>query len=538
MALAPYFGRIHDSVGTVADIGTDDLADLLLDLVVHVRIASDIRSDPAALVGAQLLVNLLSRLYPRLRLSCPQVLKQSLLANARRTNPQIEVVDDPGAGRELSVAFGGEPDEVDADVHVTASGWLVIIDGGSTGGDAAAGPVMRRPANSLAWQVAACLTSAELFRAAFSDVLGRHARRCRQPGQFNLLNGSQSDADCLTDLRGVALPDLHLAGGGAIGQAALLALRDSGVRAKVTVVDPETVGVSNLQRYVLSNLPDVGRLKVDVVVNSMAGGGVDIVPVATVWGQDSRSAPRRPVVLAALDSARDRLGVAAGLHNRVYNAWTQPADLGWSRHERFGTDPCLACLYLPTGPRPSEDEQIAAALGQHRLRVLSYFVTDVPVGEPLPLIPAVGDVPPPPDTEAWLTTSLLDDLVASGYVAAEAAAHWRHVRIDRLYQDGVCGAGLIEARPGLLERDVAVPLAHQSALAGVLLAVSVIAAHVPALAEHRSDAVEMRLDLRLGLPQVPGRPRRRTPGCICADADYRSAALSSALRVDARTTSH
>lgn len=527
MALAPYFGRIHDSVGALAQVSTDELASLLLDIIVDIRIGAVCASRPGQ-AGADMLVRLLARLYPRIRLRCPPSLRDTLVDLAMTTNPAVELVDDACGGHVVIVTLGDDPLDGDRDdaIRVTAIGWLVVVDDG--GEQAITDP---RPAATLTWQAAACVAAAETFRAAFAAVLGEHGRRARQPGQLNILNGTSSDSPCGTELADRDVPELHLAGAGAVGQATLLALRESGAAMTVVVIDPEPVELSNLQRYVLSDLGDVGKSKVDVAVERLAGSAVTVVPVATRWGQDARSGPGGSVVLAALDSARDRLGVAAGLHRRVYNAWTQPDDLGWSRHEKFGIEPCLACLYLPRGQRPSEDEQIANALGQHRLRVLAYFVTDVPVGLPLPVVPVVGDVAPPPNTDAWLTSSLLDDLVAAGRVEPANAADWADVRIGALYRDGICGAGLIQARPGLVQRDVVVPLAHQSALAGVMLATSVIAAHLPDIREHRSSGVEMRLNLRIGLPQQPARPRQRTPGCICGDPDYLRA--SAALNHDA-----
>ena len=68
---------------------------------------------------------------------------------------------------------------------------------------------------------------------------------------------------------------------------------------------------------------------------------------------------KSPVIQIALDYptieeavAMARIGIQAGLPLRIYNAFTGPLDLGWSRHERFGDEPCLACLYWPTGTFP------------------------------------------------------------------------------------------------------------------------------------------------------------------------------------------
>jgi hypothetical protein len=519
MGLAPYFSRIHDSVGAVSEISADELAQLLLDVTVHVEFGAHAHEQSAE-GAAALLVTILARLYPRIRLSGPEPLVRALQAEAMATNPDIEFAGESTQGT-TTLRFGVPPEDGEASltevIDVSASGWQVRVDPGLAASLTLPADQPRRPASVLAWHAAACIGAAEVFRDVFRDVLGRQGRHQPQPGSFNVLDGDAHDVAVETELGAVILPPLHLAGAGAIGQAALLTLRNAGVRATVTVVDPETVQLSNLQRYVMSELSDLDRLKVDVARERLEGSGVTVVPVATRWGQDGRSHPRQQVVLVALDSARDRLGVAAGLHAKVYNAWTQPSDLGWSRHENTGTEPCLACLYLPSEQRPSEDEQIAAALGQHRLRILSYFVTNVTVGEPLPVVPQVGDVPPPPDTDRWLTTSLLDDLVLGGRASAESLPRWTGARIRQLYQEGVCGAGLLPATPGARHHDVVVPLAHQSALAGVMLATSVIAAHVPELQPHRAEATEMRLDLMTGFPQILARPRARTPGCICAD---------------------
>lgn len=167
---------------------------------------------------------------------------------------------------------------------------------------------------------------------------------------------------------------------------------------------------------------------------------------------------------------------------------------------------------------------MAAALGVHRLRILSYFASEFPVGKPLSVVTPVGDVAAPADADTWLTSSLLADLVGNGRITADAATLWADSHIGQLYNEAVCGAGLLAATPGSLDRDVVVPLAHQSALAGVMLATSVVAAFVPELARQRPVAAEMRLDLLAGLPQVLPRPRNRTPGCLCADPVFFRAA--------------
>ncbi len=74
---------------------------------------------------------------------------------------------------------------------------------------------------------------------------------------------------------------------------------------------------------------------------------------------------------------------------------------------------------------------------------------------------------------------------------------------------------------GPAPQEVVVPLAHQSALAGILLATQFIVATVEELRAARPEAIEARLDVLAGLPQVMARPRARNPGCFCGDSVFR-----------------
>ena len=205
---------------------------------------------------------------------------------------------------------------------------------------------------------------------------------------------------------------------------------------------------------------------------------------------------------------------------RFTNAWTQPADSGWSRHEHFGEEPCLACLYSPQHKAPSRHEQIAAAFGQHPLRVLAYLVHRLPVGLPLPPggVPVVPGLDAPPDAERWFATSIADDIAAAAGIEVGELAGWRERSLADVYQDGICGGALMHLNVGEAPREVLVPLAHPSAFAGVMLAVELLVAEAPELRVERPSAIEGRYDVLAGLPQVLARPRARSAGCLCGDA--------------------
>jgi hypothetical protein len=67
-----------------------------------------------------------------------------------------------------------------------------------------------------------------------------------------------------------------------------------------------------------------------------------------------------------------------------------------------------------------------------------------------------------------------------------------------------------------------VPLAHQSALAGVLLAVQLLTARHEPLRAALPAQTEGRLDLLATLAQTIIRPRLPTADCLCRDNDFQT----------------
>ncbi len=506
MAVAPFFPRASAAVASVTGIRGDELAALLDERVVRLSLAAETSDAQGAHAGALFLVDLLARLYPVLEMEAADTVLSHLERRALAVNPRIELRA-PSSAEACSLTFGSKVPHP-TDISVVPSGSSIHVD---------EIPDSYSEPNVFAGLAAGAIAAAEVFRLVFWRELGKRGRARRQPGRLDLVDRA-SGAAAMAELD-VELPRLHLAGAGAIGQACLHALATAGCRANILVVDPEFIELSNIQRYVLSTMQDVGRPKVDVARDATLESALEISTVQTHWGADERSGPGQQTVMVALDTARDRIGVAAGLHHRVYNAWTQPDDVGWSRHESFGVDPCLACLYWPRGQRPNDDEQVAAALQQHRLRVLSYFVTRTPVGTALPLVGQAADLPPPPEAKEWLERPLLADLVEQGFIDEAEASQWASKSIGDLYSEGICGGGIVRTTLTGAHEERVVPLAHQSALAGVMLALQAVLA-TPALASIRSTSIEQRFDVLAGLPQVIYRPRQRTPGCICSDPDY------------------
>lgn len=556
MALPAFFARVVDSLQPVTEVDPDALRNKLDHLRIRVELAVD---DPAARCALMLAANLAARLYPRIELVVSSRLSdaESLVSQARDVvlaiNPLAEV--EPPSTRALSTKStrgaqevgprvvslhlgtsetqGEQATESENDVVVDAHGWDVLVDPN-------AAHSVDNPGHTLTWLAAAAIGMAEVFRCVFAEELGERGRTASQPGGFGLLNSAPADLATSkpTDSSGPApsesvdIGEVHLIGAGAIGQAAAYALAQLNIDGCIHVIDPETITLSNLQRYLLTDADSVGAVKVELVgevltngslltrnVNTADGsaGALRVLPFSGRWGELPTHV-RADQVLVALDTARDRITVAGTLPHHAYNAWTQVADLGWSRHERFGERPCLACLYYPNSARPSEHELISQALNQHPLRVLAYLIYSMPIGFPLPGMPAVAEMPPPDESQRWTEVSLLEDLISTGVVSDDQRGLWENSTVGALYRDGICAGGLLPV--GDLPGDVLVPLAHQSALAGILLAAELIWSRTPDFVNQRDSSIEHRYDVLRGFPQVSARPRERTSNCICSDPFY------------------
>ncbi len=510
MALARFIDRALDA-GSVLPVRLerDWFRERLASAALTLEAAAWVEDDNAHTAGYMLAVNLAARLYPRLALAGPPSLRDAAEGLARRINPAIEISDEISESQRF--AYGLKP-RSSTEVAVGAFGWRFELGTNSTEWRPVAGPA------ALA---AASIGMAELFRQLIRDVLPpSHRRRSRQV-RMNIINW---EPDALVEVipdAPIDIGQMHLIGCGAIGQAAAAAMASMPVTGRLVAVDPESVELSNLQRYVLALDTDVLAAKTALINRAFAHLPVDIEEIRTAWGADGRTGPGAGGVLIALDSAQARIEVAGSLPARAYNAFTGVADIGWSRHERFGIEPCLACMYWPTQRAPHRHELIASALGIHPDRALMYLVQRVAVGQPVEEQAARVFSATAEELKSWSQRALLDDLADRLDLSGDERQKWNEASIDALYRDGYCGGALVALRrSGGVVEDAVVPMAPQSVLAGVMLATQAIAAcHAPLLAL-RPQSIEARIDLLAQLPQIVARPRARVAGCICTDSDF------------------
>lgn len=485
MALADYFGRGALAASQVLS-GFDEtrIRETLADVRVGISVSADAvdRAEGRALVD--LLVRLLARFYPRLVINVDGSVTAATAARelAQRINPSIEFVGAPT----IEVIIGS-PTALSAApvrIFVGSSGWRATVSSTSY-------QTVGETDNPFGAGAAACIAAANVFRAIFLDTPDLD-----QSASFSFIQVQEGEDPPV----GGAFGEVVMVGTGAIGNGAAWALSRTPMTGVAHLVDHEAVDLGNLQRYVLTERTDEGATKVDVARRAFLSG-IRAQPhrqaFADFVGERGYQWPR---MLLALDSARDRRAAQASLPRWVANAWTQPGDLGMSTHD-FLNGACVACLYLPQRSLENEDALIAHALGvPERLmevRVLLYG-------------------------NGGVTRQLLEAIATAGQLPVERLLPFENRPIRSLYTEGFCGGAVIPmGRAGTPRSDVHVPLAHQSAFAGVLLAAAAVSR---ALGHQGAGTLVTRLNLLRRIPQHHTQTAAKDARgiCLCQDLDYRA----------------
>ena len=487
MALADYFER--DLVAASQVVAGFDRAAFEAKvgrLRVGIAWGPDAEASPAGRHLLDLAVRLLSRFYPAVKLAGPAgEVRDELEALALAVNPRIALPRRGSVDGGIVVGETGKP--IGGAIFAGADDWTARV--GTAGPRSVGGSGLPFGAG-----VAAAVAASNLFRMLL--LPDPRLDRDTEVSALSLVGADGGEAQRPDLLEGAAL-----VGAGAIGNAAAWALARAPWRGQLSIVDHEEVELSNLQRYVLAERRDEGQVKVDVVARAFTGGVAAVPFPRDMQAFVEHRNHRVPAMLLALDSAADRRAAQASLPRWIANAWTQPNDLGASVHPSFGRGgACVACLYLPDDTVPNEDALVAEALGipdqVAEVRTILYNGAGTP-------------------------RSMLELIAARIGVPIDVLAPYDGRPIRQLYVEGVCGGGVIPlGRPGTPRGDLHVPLAHQSTLAGVLLAAALVVDDVGF-----AHTTLTHLDPSRPIPSEPTQPAmsRRDGRCICDDSDYRLA---------------
>ena len=488
MALADYFPRDALAISQVLHgFETDAFVGRLEGVKVAIAFGEEAASNCDGRDLLDLSVRLAARLYPSLTFATVPAgdgVADELVALAISINPNIEASKTGAADFALSI--GVDAPVVNAPtVYAGCDGWVAKV--------RTEGPYNTSDqGNPFGAGFAACLAAATLFRFLFL------------PAGSTLLDADISfppDASSFPSLVESRLTDpLVLVGVGAVGNSASWALARTPLIGQIHLVDPQVVELSNLQRYVLCARSAEGGIKVEIVGKEF-GGELQALPHQATWASFvGANGYRWERALVALDSARDRRAVQGSLPRWIANAWTQMGDLGVSSHSFLGQDACLACLYLPTHKSKSEDQIVAEGLKIPQFQDHVRFLLG----------------------SGQATGKELCDAVATAWgIPAQRLEPYTGRPIRELWVEGICGGGIISlGEAGPTPRELQVPLAFQSALAGILLAAET--ARDVLTGGARRKTLVRRLDVLRPMGDSSPQPALKagTGNCICEDHDF------------------
>jgi molybdopterin/thiamine biosynthesis adenylyltransferase len=443
-----------------------------------------------------LTINLLARLYPKIGVFPPKgsVFVDELVKIAKSINPEIEIQDDL-TSTACIVVGKRRPRSNSALIFIGSDGWITKV---ST----------KSPLNSgngiipFGAYAAACIGVSNVFRFTFGDQL--EDGRADEYWQMSLFDFDPQNGDpanpAITD---IDFGETHLVGSGAIGNGCVMALSPMrGLSGILRLIDHEKIDLGNLQRYVLARDEDVKRLKVNRAKELLNDTGLSVHAHPQTWAayltERNNWVLRR--VAVAVDTANARQSVQAALPEWIVNAWTQAGDLGISRHQFLGDQACLACLYLSTGPTKNEDELVAASIGLpcDFLLVRKMLVTNEPVG-----------------------AAFLGKIAAALKIEVEGLRAFEGQSLRSFYSQAACGGVLLRLGANAPSQALTeVPMAFQSALAGIFLAAELVAK--AAGLKNCPPPVLSKIDLLRPLGPYVSFPetKHRAGNCFCQDEDY------------------
>jgi len=500
MALANYFDRAHEGAAQILrDYNRAEFERRLRDRDAVIAFDKNALETSEGRASLDLLVRLVARLYPKLEFRPIGGASGSpgLEELAKAINPEIDI-SAARKGRAAVIAVGRTRVKGKA-IYIGSEIWV--------GGVGTTGPIgSNESGNPFGAGAAACLGAANLFRVYFGDLLENG--ELDKDARISLLNFATGDkAANEFGRKPIDIGLLQLVGVGAIGNAVVWSLANGiDLGGTVDLIDPQTLELSNLQRYILSERTDETAIKVDLAASFLPGlGKVAANPLQKSWSEFVIETGNHhfDLVATALDTIHDRVEVQATLPKFIVNAWTQPGDVGVSRHAFLGDDACLACMYLPAAKTRNRDEIIADELQMPELLLNLRLMLET--GEP------VGP-------------EFVREVARRATVDPAALLPFADLPLAAFRAKAVCGQGILAASDS--DRTaVQVPMAFQSAMAGVMLAAEIVGQR----GELRDAALPTKSALDLLRP-VPGRlnvpvikdstgPAR----CICADKDYTKA---------------
>lgn len=483
MSLPRFFNRVYAAAGGVLSLSAESLERQLGAVSIGVALDTEWEGNPNAEWTAELIVNLCARLYGELSLigSPTWVARAEALACA--INPNVAFSSSPPM---VTLVVGNQVRQGDA-LYARADGWVARVSRAPVGG------VPGAP-NPLAAGAAASLAVAELFRRTFQAHVPKVTFKDISVSLLDFTETGGIDESLIA----ASIGTVGLVGLGAVGSGAVWCLsRLQRITGRIDLIDPQPIEESNLQRYVLALDAHIAVLKTQLAYEALGPTSVQLVQ-RTMPFEDAADHGFADTLAVSVDNVPTRRAVQAVLPRLAINGWTSERGLGASWHHFGEAGPCLACEYHPRGLGRSQTQLVSDAFGIVHERAAHLWVNQEGL-------------------------SFMDLETATNHLKLPRGAlrHWLNQPIQKLYTDVMCGQVALDlSGVGRLE---AVPLAHQSTLAGILMAAELIRRTDPALAARSSMKPMIVWDDVLHIaPKAWTQLRAPHAHCICSDEVYRN----------------
>lgn len=273
-------------------------------------------------------------------------LRERVLGDMRAADPfgRFRLLDQPSTACDYVLVVGETSSELTANFRVAAAGWTVGA------GCSTLPPIFDHdPRNPLGAAMAACLGVADAFKVA-----------SHQPDKWRIKE-AELDLYSLTlapngSLRPPILPSLldlgnvWLIGLGSVGSAAAYLLGLLPVAGNLCLIDHDGVEYANLNRSPLFNFSDVGRRKVDVVADYLAGT-IKVEPFPMRFDEFVTNRGRKKGDTDLVLAMANEFGVRAQIeHNmpplQLYGTTAPSGVVNFHRHLPIIED-CSVCRFPP-----------------------------------------------------------------------------------------------------------------------------------------------------------------------------------------------
>jgi len=504
MALADYFSKNILAISQVLKKGSNEQFREILNQTVVGIVFDDSVKENEGRVTLDLTVRLLSRLYPKLNFINHTLKKnkhtEELVKLSKAINSKIEIVDEKPT---IIIVIGKTTIPKKNIKHpvfyVGSDGWIVKFSAKEPVGSG----------NSLipcGAGVSACIGASNIFRYVFRDFIPDV--NYDESFSLSLITLQIEKNESKLKIKNIDLDKSILVGFGAIGNGVIWTLANMPIiKGELTIVEPEDIEITNLQRYVLAEERHIEKPKIKIAQEFQKNISLKLNLLQTDWAGylSLKNNWKNRCILLSIDNIQDRIYVQSSIPKEIINSYTENNLIGISRHYKFGEEACLMCTYMPNEKKKSYSQEVSDNLGLSNMEniIREYLYYNKSADEQL---------------IKWIAESnKIDYKILEEYIG---------IPVSEFYAKVVCGGILLELRKDKNIINLEAPLAFQSTMAGILLISEIIVKKIGLRKKkiknithfYPLDPIKSRIN-----PYTHSFQKDNTGRCICNDDDFLNA---------------